>query len=144
MAELNDRKEFEGRADFIDNQDLLDWTVENEQFQHLGSINAIEFGLSTHKELLGKPVRLDFKTLQIMFLICNNTVKLLNNFLFLKVLNRTVEKEYKDYHNWSWDFGKDKDKFKKYFDVFAADESQASIKDAYEDFKNAHAGTVGK
>jgi hypothetical protein len=35
MAELNDRKEFEGRADFIDNQDLLDWTVENEQFQQI-------------------------------------------------------------------------------------------------------------
>jgi hypothetical protein len=35
MAEISDRKEFEGRADFIDNQDLLDWTVENEQFQHI-------------------------------------------------------------------------------------------------------------
>lgn len=67
--------------------------------------------------------------------------KTYNNFLFLKVLNRTVEKEYKDYYNWSWDFGKDKDKFKKYFDVFAADESQVSIKDAYENFKRAHSGT---
>ncbi len=111
------------------------------RFGHLGSINAIEFGLSTHDKFLGKPVRLDFKTLQIIFLICNNTVKLLNNFLFLKVLNRTVEKEYKAYYNWSWDFGKDKDKFKKYFEVFAADESQVSIKDAYENFKRAHAGT---
>jgi energy-coupling factor transporter ATP-binding protein EcfA2 len=35
MAERSDRKEFEIRADFIDNQDLLDWTVENEQFQQI-------------------------------------------------------------------------------------------------------------
>jgi hypothetical protein len=111
------------------------------RFGYLGSINAIEFGLSTHDKFLGKPVRLDFKTLQIIFLICNNTVKLLNNFLFLKVLNRTVEKDYKDYYNWSWDFGQDKDKFKKYFEVFATDGSQVSIEDAYENFKRAHAGT---
>lgn len=35
MAELNDRKEFVGRADFIDNQDLLEWTVENEHFRQI-------------------------------------------------------------------------------------------------------------
>jgi hypothetical protein len=35
MAERNDRKEFEIRADFIENVDLLDWTVENEQFQQI-------------------------------------------------------------------------------------------------------------
>ena len=114
------------------------------RFGYLGSKNAINFGLSQHKEFVGKPVRLDFNTLQIIFLTCNNTVKLLNNFLFIKVLNRTVEKEFKDYYNWLWDFEADKEEFKKYFEVFAADESQESIKDAYEDFKNAHSGTVGK
>jgi len=35
MHELNDRKEFEGRADFIEDADLLDWTVENEHFREI-------------------------------------------------------------------------------------------------------------
>lgn len=35
MHELNDRKEFELRADFIEDTDLLDWTVENEHFREI-------------------------------------------------------------------------------------------------------------
>ncbi|UCH92274.1 MAG: zinc ribbon domain-containing protein, partial [Candidatus Aminicenantes bacterium] len=35
MPEINDRKEFEERADFIDNDDLLNWTVENEHFRDI-------------------------------------------------------------------------------------------------------------
>jgi hypothetical protein len=35
MSEINDRKEFEERADFIDNEDLLLWTVENEHFREI-------------------------------------------------------------------------------------------------------------
>jgi hypothetical protein len=35
LVEINDRKEFEERADFIDNDDLLQWTVENEHFREI-------------------------------------------------------------------------------------------------------------
>jgi len=35
MPDLNDRKEFVLRADFIENVDLLDWTVENEHFREI-------------------------------------------------------------------------------------------------------------
>jgi hypothetical protein len=35
MPEINDRKEFEERADFIDRDDLLQWTVENEHFREI-------------------------------------------------------------------------------------------------------------
>jgi len=107
------------------------------RFGHLGSKNAIEFGLNQHKKLLGKPVKLDFDLLQQIFLICNNTVKILNNFLFQKVLTRTVEK---NYYQWSWNFHDDKKEFKKYFDIFTADDPQVSIKDAYEAFKTGCPG----
>jgi hypothetical protein len=108
------------------------------RFGHLGSKNAIEFGLDQHEECLGKPVKLNFQTLQEIFLICNNIVKILNNFLFRKVLIRTVEG---NHYNWSWNFETDKKEFKKYFEVFSANEPQVSIKDAYEAFKGACAGT---
>lgn len=110
------------------------------RFGHLGSKNAIEFGLEQHEEFLGKPLKLNFQALQELFLICNNTVKILNNFLFRKVLIRTVED---DHYNWTWNFEADEEEFKKYFNIFSSDESPVSIKDAYEDFKGACAGTTG-
>jgi hypothetical protein len=113
------------------------------RFGHLGSKNAMEFGLSQHKECLGKPVKLDFKTLQIIFLICNNTVKLLNNFLFIKILTRTTEKKYEKDYNWSWNFKNDRSTFKKYYDLFSTDDPQTTIKDAYEAFRKACSGISG-
>jgi hypothetical protein len=110
------------------------------RFGHLGSKNAIEFGLEQHEEFLGKPLKLNFQALQDLFLICNNTVKRLNNLLFRKILIRTVEE---DHYNWSWNFEADKEEFKKYFSLFSSDESNESIKDAYEAFKGACAGTTG-
>jgi len=108
------------------------------RFGHFGSINAIDFGLRQHEEFLGKPIKLNFQTLQDIFIICNNTVKMLNNFLFREILNRTVKE---NCCNWSWDFETDMETFKKYFEVFSSDEPRASIKDAYEAFKKAYAGT---
>ena len=108
------------------------------RFGQFGSINAIELGLRQHEEFLGKPIRLNFQTLQVIFVICSNTVKMLNNFLFREILSRTVKESC---CNWSWDFETDRETFEKYFAVFSSDESQASIKDAYEAFKKAYAGS---
>jgi len=113
------------------------------RFGQIGSINAIEFGLEQHKKLVGKPIKLNFKTLQNIFLICNNAVKLLNNFLYLKVLARTVEREYEYLYNWSWDFENDKKLFKKYFDIFIGEEGCLSIEDAYMVFKESFYDTRG-
>lgn len=108
------------------------------RFGHFGSINAIELGLRQHEEFLGKPIRLNFQTLQVVFTICNNTVMMLNNFLFREILSRTVKE---NCCNWSWDFETDRETFEKYFEVFSSDEPRVSIKDAYEAFKKAYEGT---
>jgi hypothetical protein len=110
------------------------------RFGHLGSKNAIEFGLEQHEEFLGKPLKLNFQALQEILLICNNTVKILNNFLFRKVLIRTVEE---DHYKWSWNFEGDEEEFTKYFYIFSSDESHVTIKNAYEAFKGACSGTTG-
>ncbi|MCU0286949.1 MAG: hypothetical protein MUF15_11190 [Acidobacteria bacterium] len=109
------------------------------RFGQFGSINAIELGLRQHEEFLGKPIRLNYQTLQVIFVICSNTVKELNNFLFREILSRTVKE---NCCNWSWDFDTDRETFEKYFAVFSSDESQASIKDAYDAFKKAYEGTT--
>jgi hypothetical protein len=89
------------------------------RFGHIGSDNARKLGLTDYKKLLNKPVRLDFDTLQHILLVCNNTVKALNNFLFLEILRRTISGENRF---WKWDYRKDKTKFKRYFELFYSKE----------------------
>ncbi|MCP4157148.1 MAG: hypothetical protein GY757_56070 [bacterium] len=85
------------------------------RFGHLGSNNAIKLGLKEHRELLNKPVRVSFDSLQDIFSICNNTVKVVNNFLFREILVRTAEDENRQ---WEWDFNKDEERFDGYFKIF--------------------------
>lgn len=54
------------------------------RFGFLGSNNAITLGLATHKNYLEKPLVISFSHLNEMVQVCENTVKLINNFLFVK------------------------------------------------------------
>lgn len=107
------------------------------RFGRLGSNNAIALGLEEHKEYLEKPLKIDFNTLQEIFLICNNTVKEINNFLFEKILTRSVSE---GVYDWKWDLRKDKAEFKKCYDLFVSvknpPEPAPSFRNAYEEFRN--------
>jgi len=107
------------------------------RFGRLGSNNAIALGLEEHKEYLEKPLKIDFNTLQEIFLICNNTVKEINNFLFEKILTRSVSE---GAYDWKWDLRKDKAEFKKCYDLFVSainpPEPAPTLHDAYEEFRN--------
>lgn len=107
------------------------------RFGRLGSNNAIALGLEEHKEYLEKPLKIDFNTLQDIFLICNNTVKEINNFLFEKILTRSVSE---GVYDWKWDLRKDKAEFKKCYDMFVSvknpPEPVPSLRNAYEEFRN--------
>jgi hypothetical protein len=107
------------------------------RFGRLGSNNAIALGLEEHKEYLEKPLKIDFNTLQQIFLICNNTVKEINNLLFEKILTRSVSE---GAYDWKWDLRKDKAEFKKCYDLFVSvlnpPEPAPSLHDAYEEFRN--------
>jgi len=107
------------------------------RFGRLGSKNAIVFGLADHKDYLEKPLNISFDDLQDIILICHNTVKEINNYLFKKILVRTVEE--KTIH-WTWDRRKDEEQFKKYFNIFVSDISpptpKPTIASAYNEFRN--------
>ncbi|OAD18942.1 Crotonase, core domain protein [Candidatus Thiomargarita nelsonii] len=107
------------------------------RFGRLGSKNMIELGLMAHKESLEKPLKLDINKLNEIFLVCNSTVKVINNFLFQKIITRTVEEKVV---NWHWDLRKDKKEFKKYYDTFVSTLEQptpnTTIQEAYYEFKS--------
>lgn len=109
------------------------------RFGLLGSENAIKLGLKEYGKLLNKPVKLDYDSLQEVFVISNNTVKVLNNFLFNEILARTGEC---DNVFWQWDDKKNEEKFKEYFDIFYSNELSEvdydqARQEAYRKFKDA-------
>lgn len=108
------------------------------RFGRLGSKNMIELGLSAHKDFLEKPLKLDdFNKLEEIFLVCNSTVKVINNFLFQKIMTRTVEEKIV---NWHWDLRQDKTEFQKYYEIFASIINppipSTTLQKAYYEFKN--------
>ncbi|MFA6059188.1 MAG: hypothetical protein WC756_13370 [Taibaiella sp.] len=85
------------------------------RFGKLGSSNAIKFGLDNHSIYLEKPLSLDAAKLFVINQVCENTVLVINDYLFKRVLTRTVEVPY---NLWKWDLRKDKKTFAKYFNLF--------------------------
>lgn len=101
------------------------------RFGFLGSNNAIELGLSEHKEYLEKPLRIDFDHLNEMVQVCENIVKVINNHLFCELIERTFNSRTEVWH---FDYRRDKNTFRKYFDLFADSSSGNDCKVAYKEF----------
>src|SRR5690606_7762702 len=59
------------------------------RFGLLGSHNAIELGLTDHKQYVEKPIQITFENLNEIVTICENLVKVVNNHLFSELLERT-------------------------------------------------------
>jgi len=83
------------------------------RFGRLGASNALSLGIQDHRELLEKPLLLDYLSLQTAIVICTNLVKTINNYIFNEVLSRLPEQA------WQGTFTKDKKLFKTYYDIFA-------------------------
>jgi len=106
------------------------------RFGRLGSSNAIKFGLDKHSECLEKPISLDTNKLFDIHQICENTVLVINDFLFKRILQRSVEPEYS---NWIWDLRKDKKEFTRYYDLFMStikSDSISSLAKAYNELRD--------
>ncbi len=106
------------------------------RFGRLGSKNMIELGLTEHKDYLEKPLKLDFDKLNAIFLVCNSTVKVINNFLFQKIIGRTVTEKSLE---WKWKFNQDRKEFRKYYETFASEveppNDDATVRYAYDKFR---------
>ncbi len=105
------------------------------RFGKLGSNNAIKFGLDIHSNCLEKPLSLDTAKLFEINQICENSVLVINDFLFKYILQRTVDK---NNPNWFWDFRKDKAKYKSYYELFTSVKKPSvgsSLLHSYNDLK---------
>ncbi|WP_230418842.1 hypothetical protein [Undibacterium griseum] len=83
------------------------------RFGKLGVSNAISLGLTGHKSLLEKPLKLDYVALQNTIAISTGLVKTLNNFLFNEMLSRLPAA------NWSTQYVRDKPLFLSYYKLFS-------------------------
>lgn len=108
------------------------------RFGKLGSQNAIKFGLDSHSNLVEKPLNLDISMVYNLSIICNNTVLVVNKYLFNRILQRTASKEN---NIWSWDLRTDKRKFEMYYSLFFSNKkphSSSNLKDAFLLLKKYH------
>lgn len=115
------------------------------RFGKLGSKNAVKLGIDKHSCYLEKPISLKKEHVDELANIVTNFVKAVNNYVYESILDRISknknnekkgEKFYKD--DLTWNFNKDKKRFKKYYDIFSTIEDtypSMSIKEAYNKFR---------
>lgn len=107
------------------------------RFGKLGASNAVALGLSSHKELLEKPLSVDYAFLQDCILVATNMVKTINNYLFNRLISRIP------FDDWVGVYGKDRYKFGKYYSLFADTKSSAdrtvSKRELYDEFMKQRA-----
>lgn len=103
------------------------------RFGRLGASNALALGIQDHRELLEKPLLLDYLSLQTAISISTNLVKTINNFLFNEIISRLPD------HSWQGSYTKDRKKFLLYYDIFADSISSvgptADAKSLYAEFQ---------
>jgi hypothetical protein len=83
------------------------------RFGKLGANNAIQLGLEDHKELLEKPLLLNYRALQDAIAIATSFVKTMNNFLFNALLSRIPRDQ------WTGRYSEDREIFGRYYVIFA-------------------------
>ena len=117
------------------------------RFGKLGANNAIKLGLETHSSYIEKPIKLNYAALQKVAAVCTSVVKEVNQFLWQYVMMRLIGEPANQMHwrkksdsiPWSWDYRRDKKRFKCYFDTFAYTGSSTLVPDiyvAYTDYRN--------
>ena len=90
------------------------------RFGKFGSRNAITLGLTKYLNHVEKPIKCDFNTLQQLITVCHNTVRITNNLLYEKIMNRLILDGNNKKLNtiWQWDYNLDKVIFTKYYNAF--------------------------
>lgn len=101
------------------------------RFNLLGSNNAISLGLNEHKRYIESSISINFDQLNEIVMVCDNTVKAINNYLFSKIMQRTYSDRIV---NWTNDFRTDKKKFMKYYNIFKDSRNTTECKVIYREF----------
>lgn len=100
------------------------------RFGKFGSKNAIALGIYKHRKHIEKPIVCDFDSLQQIMRICQNTVRITNNFLFHRIINRLIYTGNSRIEDtvWTWDYNVDKNLFNQYYNVFYSKSSSPNVK----------------
>lgn len=85
------------------------------RFGKIGTNNIIQLGLEKHSKCLEKPLSLTNSDLFDLYIICKNTIVVVNQLLFDKIIERSITRES---NLWQWDLRKDKRLLQKYFNLF--------------------------
>lgn len=114
------------------------------RFGIFGSNNAINLGLTDHMPHIEKLIKCDYIILQELISICQNTVRITNNYLAEKIFLRLIMNGTNKIATpiWSWDYQTDKDLFSLYFNIFYSKLSPPSPKQnsriAYSKYKTLY------
>jgi hypothetical protein len=100
------------------------------RFSMLSSHAAMKLGIKLHKDLIEKPLMLDYRNLQEIFSILDLTVRSYHNFLFTSIIERFAKEKF------TWDYRKDKAIFKKYFKIFTSTTMSVKEIDIYNDLRH--------
>jgi hypothetical protein len=90
------------------------------RFGKLGAKNAIKLGLTAHSAILEKPLKLSKTALEEVAANLRNLVKVMNNYIFYTVLDRTVPSGRSSVYlaEWAWDYRRDRQRFTQYYSLF--------------------------
>lgn len=117
------------------------------RFGKLGIKNAIQLDWHTHKIHIDKPIKTNWSSIQEVSQICLNLIKEVNNFTWQFIMMRQIaEGTFNNFKKkstiaWTWDWKKDKKKFKTYYDIFfstIAPPTTSNMKMAYIELKNKY------
>lgn len=89
------------------------------RFGKLGTQNGIALGLNHHREVLEKPLNLDKAALLNIASWLMSFIKVMNNYLFKIILDRSIDIRNPYHISWTWAFSKDKAKFIKIYQSFS-------------------------
>jgi hypothetical protein len=109
-------------------------------------INNLKYDLEQNKSILNKPIKNTFNSIQEISQICSNLVNEINQHIWQCVMYRQIAEintnkkgVKKAQVSWKWAWGRDRAKFKKYFDIFISNQLplvdiNTSLRKAYDDY----------
>jgi hypothetical protein len=105
------------------------------RFSYLGSNNAVKLGINDHRDLIEKPIKLTYKSLQEIFQIIEVTAKTFNNDIFSLLFERLAKNS-----SLSWKFRSDRKLFMRYYNLFLdeTDSNCLSASFVYEELKKSY------
>ncbi|TDR38423.1 hypothetical protein DFR29_12195 [Tahibacter aquaticus] len=91
------------------------------RFGKLGTKNAVELGLESHRALIEKPVELGRSSIEVIASVLATLVKSINNHVMAAVLNRSVWPSRNGSSSpWTWIERKDWSLYRSYYAIFAS------------------------